>query len=111
MASKKPTTTSTGGSLNPVTIGKVKKPKPARKTTATIPAWTCPKCGATHPITVDACCKPAATFPPFVPVPRNPYGFCPQCRAPGANRERRINGNDVCANGHIYPSKNARNTP
>jgi len=47
-----------------------KKPKPARKTTATIPAWTCPKCGATHPITVDVCCKPAATFPlPIAPKP------------------------------------------
>ena len=43
-----------------------KKPKPARKTknpTATIPAWTCPKCGATHPITVPTCCKPAADAP------------------------------------------------
>ena len=46
-----------------------KKPKPARKPAATIPAWTCPKCGATHPITVDACCKPAATFPLPAPCP------------------------------------------
>ena len=50
-----------------------KKPKPARKTknpTATIPAWTCPKCGATHPITVPTCCKPAADAPlPNAPKP------------------------------------------
>ena len=60
-----------------------KKPKPARKTkktTATIPAWTCPKCGATHPITVSVCCKPAATSPlPSAPKPptrvRLPHPF------------------------------------
>ncbi len=37
---------------------------------ATIPAWTCPKCGATHPITVDSCCKPVAV--PSLPVPKQP---------------------------------------
>lgn len=57
-----------------------KKPKPARKTkkpTATIPAWTCPKCGATHPITVGSCCKPLNPQPWVGPRPflRNPYGF------------------------------------
>ena len=50
-----------------------KKRKPARKTkkpTATIPAWACPKCGATHPITVPTCCKRAAPCPlPSTPKP------------------------------------------
>ena len=35
------------------------------------------------------------------------YGFCPQCGAKGIYRERRIDGNDKCENGHIYPSRNA----
>lgn len=57
-----------------------KKPKPAKKPTATIPAWTCPKCGATHPITVPTCCKHAADAPiPSAPKPpdrvRLPHPF------------------------------------
>jgi hypothetical protein len=35
------------------------------------------------------------------------YGYCPQCGAPGVDRERRRNGNDYCANGHTYPSSTA----
>ena len=35
------------------------------------------------------------------------YGNCPECGKPGVSRERRPNGNDVCENGHIYPSKTA----
>jgi hypothetical protein len=35
------------------------------------------------------------------------YGFCPECGANGAIRERRMDGNDKCANGHTYPSKSA----
>jgi len=35
------------------------------------------------------------------------YGFCPICDAPGVTRERRPNGNDECAKGHRYPSRNA----
>lgn len=56
-----------------------KKPKPAKKPTATIPAWTCPKCGATHPITVPTCCGPTPLKPPSLPSPptqptrRNPF--------------------------------------
>ena len=37
----------------------------------------------------------------------NHYGHCPGCGAPGVNRERRINGNDICSNGHKYPSSNS----
>lgn len=45
---------------------------------------------------------------PHVAVGRAvPYGFCPQCGAPGEMRERRINGDDICKNGHKYPSRNA----
>lgn len=35
------------------------------------------------------------------------YGRCPHCGAPGIQRERRPNGNDTCANGHVYPSSAA----
>lgn len=37
----------------------------------------------------------------------SPYGNCPICGAPGAMRERRLNGNDRCAKGHEYPSSSA----
>lgn len=36
-----------------------------------------------------------------------PYGYCPICGYLGQQRERRIDGNDKCINGHTYPSKNA----
>ena len=32
------------------------------------------------------------------------YGFCPICGSRGILRERRIDGNDTCANGHSYAS-------
>ena len=35
------------------------------------------------------------------------YGFCPTCGGPGLSRERRLNGNDRCGRGHVYPSKDA----
>ncbi len=34
----------------------------------------------------------------------SPYGTCPRCGSPGVSRERRPNGNDKCALGHVYPS-------
>ncbi len=40
-----------------------------------------------------------------------PYGYCPICGAPGVQRERRINGDDECANGHKYPSRSALASP
>ena len=39
------------------------------------------------------------------------YGYCPKCGAKGEFRERCINGNDTCINGHVYPSKEALNNP
>lgn len=33
------------------------------------------------------------------------YGYCPICGAEGVIRERKMDGNDGCKNGHIYPSK------
>jgi hypothetical protein len=33
------------------------------------------------------------------------YGRCPHCRGRVVERERRLNGNDKCENGHIYPSR------
>ena len=35
------------------------------------------------------------------------YGYCPVCGAVGEKRERRPGGNDTCANGHTYPSRDA----
>jgi hypothetical protein len=48
---------------------------------------------------------------PDIPDLRKPatYGFCPKCGAPGYKRERRLNGNDECTEGHVYPSKSALN--
>ena len=37
----------------------------------------------------------------------NVYGYCPQCGGMGMSRERRLNGNDRCENGHSYPSSTA----
>ena len=36
-----------------------------------------------------------------------PYGYCPICGAIGVLRERRLNGNDTCENGHVYASRDA----
>lgn len=38
---------------------------------------------------------------------KSSYGFCPTCKEAGRMRERRINGNDICVNGHTYPSRDA----
>lgn len=35
------------------------------------------------------------------------YGLCPICGANGITRERRLNGNDRCSAGHVYPSRDA----
>jgi hypothetical protein len=32
------------------------------------------------------------------------YGLCPICKSPSVGRERRPNGNDICTNGHTFPS-------
>lgn len=36
-----------------------------------------------------------------------PYGYCPHCDGKGITRERRINGDDRCSFGHVYPSTTA----
>lgn len=51
--------------------------------------------------------RPASPAPPSAPPQSFSYGCCPQCGADGAMRERRLNGNDTCANGHVYPSRDA----
>lgn len=35
------------------------------------------------------------------------YGRCPHCGGKCIERERRLNGNDRCENGHVYPSREA----
>jgi len=39
------------------------------------------------------------------------HGYCPICGSKGVSRERRINGNDTCENGHVYPSVDSLNKP
>jgi len=39
------------------------------------------------------------------------YGYCPTCGARGVQRERRLNGNDTCEQGHIYPSNTRLSEP
>ena len=41
----------------------------------------------------------------------NVYGYCPRCGGLGMSRERRLNGNDRCENGHSYPSSTAVTNP
>jgi len=40
-------------------------------------------------------------------IPDDCYGYCPICNKRGVIRERSINGNDRCIDGHIYKSKDA----
>lgn len=40
-----------------------------------------------------------------------PYGYCPICNDKGTMREKRPNGNDVCARNHSYPSASALPSP
>ena len=49
-----------------------KKPPEPQPKPASIPAWTCPKCGATHPITVQSCCAPPKYENPH-PAPLMPW--------------------------------------
>lgn len=37
-------------------------------------------------------------------VAESTYGRCPECGSAGAMRERRIDGDDICINGHKYAS-------
>lgn len=39
------------------------------------------------------------------------YGYCPYCAARGKSRERRLDGNDTCENGHTYKSSEALREP
>lgn len=40
-------------------------------------------------------------------IAESEYGRCPKCGSAGALRERRINGDDICMNGHKYASASA----
>jgi hypothetical protein len=43
----------------------------------------------------------------FVVTVTSALGACPYCGSPGQWREKRPNGNDGCANGHVYASAEA----
>lgn len=52
--------------------------------------------------------KPPLGLRPAAQTEREaPYGYCPECGAPGVTRERRPDGDDKCSNGHRYPSRSA----
>lgn len=40
-----------------------------------------------------------------------PHGYCPICGAAGKSREKRLDGNDKCQNGHTYSSKDSLELP
>lgn len=40
-----------------------------------------------------------------------PYGYCPICSCEGETRERRLDGDDRCQEGHTYPSRRALAAP
>ena len=49
--------------------------------------------------------EPCPLDKPVSPPVKSAYGFCPYCGAAGKTRERRLNGNDRCEQGHEYPSR------
>jgi hypothetical protein len=70
--------------------------------------WICSRCGVSHAPQVMRCgCTPPEEMVKMPRLNLSPYGRCPLCNAPGKTRERRPNGNDTCANGCTYPSKDA----
>lgn len=65
---------------------------------------------AADAVSAEASSKPAteaSAATHLVSADAAPYGYCPHCGAPGKTREKRINGNDTCDNGHVYPSRSA----
>lgn len=42
---------------------------------------------------------------------KDSLGYCPVCGARGEKRERRMNGDDICEQGHKYPSRDALPEP
>lgn len=48
---------------------------------------------------------PAFPVEQVIPEKPNKMGYCPHCQSKVVSRERRINGNDKCENGHVFPSK------
>lgn len=60
---------------------------------------------------VDFWTPRAAPTMPQEPRTSSPYGFCPVCGCEGVLRERRPDGDDICAAGHRYPSITAKVSP
>jgi len=69
----------------------------------------CGVCGWKTLIPDDGCLNCERAQPAQEPVAM--YGRCPMCGAKVVNRERRLNGNDLCASGHIYPSRDSTTPP
>lgn len=44
----------------------------------------------------------------YTAIPMVSYGRCPHCGGNVITRERRLNGNDTCEDGHVYPSRCSR---
>jgi ssDNA-binding Zn-finger/Zn-ribbon topoisomerase 1 len=74
---------------------------------------TCPECGHEgampdpHDPGTMVCPSCNHKYKAAMKAESSPYGKCPECGAPGVSRERRPGGNDTCANGHTYPSRDA----
>ena len=43
----------------------------------------------------------------YTAIPVISYGRCPHCGGNVVTRERRLNGNDTCEDGHVYPSRSS----
>jgi len=79
--------------------------------TAFLNAYRPPHPGKTYEQRVKDALEIAVRQQGAPPPDQAPYGYCPQCGAVGKRRERRPNGDDMCANLHIYPSRTAAPTP
>jgi len=66
--------------------------------------------GYEHRVSVDECSEWGPEWAQKE-VPKDEYGYCPKCGAPGVLRERRPHGDDICRFNHKYPSKDALDTP
>jgi 7-cyano-7-deazaguanine synthase len=67
---------------------------------------SCGKCGSCTE-RLEAFKNEGVDDPIFYLRPNPIYGYCPACGSEGVFRERRLDGNDKCKNGHTYPSRTA----
>lgn len=80
----------------------------------TVHKCRCGKCADFGLVDIDLDSAPAAAEKELIHerdmTMREVYGRCPKCNGVGVKRERRVNGNDECVNGHVYLSRDAVTT-